>query len=197
MADSPLTCEIVDRDDIDQRYLAGTLSPAEADAFEEHYFDCERCWALVQRGLALRAAGAPATATRHASRRQWWQGLAAAVVLVAAGALWYSFRAQRPTGEDATRGGKNAITALAIVHGDSVSIAWRPVSEATDYRVRISAPDGSPLFERVVSESSLTIPRTALAGAAPDTAFVRVMARDALANPLAQSAITPLPLPRR
>jgi anti-sigma factor RsiW len=200
MADTPLTCDVVDRDDIDQRYLAGTLSPGEAEAFEEHYFDCERCWALVQRGLAVRAAGAagaPVASTRRASRPQWWIGLAAAGVLAASMALWYSSRGRAFDGEDATRGSGAAVGALALVRGDSVFVAWRRVSDATDYRVRFSAPDGSPLFDGVVSDSSLTIPRTALAGAAPETAFVSVMARDALAHPLAQSALTPLALPRR
>jgi anti-sigma factor RsiW len=50
-----MTCDDVDESDLDVRYVAGTLAPAEAEAFEEHFFACERCWSLVQQGLALRA----------------------------------------------------------------------------------------------------------------------------------------------
>jgi hypothetical protein len=51
-----MTCDEVDDANLDVRYVAGSLAPADAEAFEEHYFGCERCWALVQQGLALRAA---------------------------------------------------------------------------------------------------------------------------------------------
>jgi hypothetical protein len=118
-------------------------------------------------------------------------------VLAASVALWYSSRGRAFDGGDAARGSAVAIGASAFVRGDSVIVAWHRVADASDYRVRISAPDGSPLLERVVSDSSLTIPRTALDGASPESAFVSVMARDALAHPLAQSALTPLALPRR
>ncbi|MBM4189071.1 MAG: zf-HC2 domain-containing protein, partial [Gemmatimonadetes bacterium] len=44
MMSDQLTCDRVDREDLDTRYLAGTLSEADAAAFEAHFFECERCW---------------------------------------------------------------------------------------------------------------------------------------------------------
>ena len=45
--------------DIDARYLAGALSAEENDAFEEHYFGCDPCFAAVQTGTEIRAAMSP------------------------------------------------------------------------------------------------------------------------------------------
>ena len=59
-----MTCDEVDGADLDVRYVAGSLAPADAEAFEEHYFSCERCWALVQQGLALRAAAMDGASSR-------------------------------------------------------------------------------------------------------------------------------------
>jgi CHAT domain-containing protein/tetratricopeptide (TPR) repeat protein len=49
-------CAAVEDQDLVSRYLARKLSPEEAEAFEEHYFGCDRCWAEVQRATELRAA---------------------------------------------------------------------------------------------------------------------------------------------
>jgi hypothetical protein len=196
MTAPPLTCEIVDRDDIDLRYLAGTLPPDEAEAFEAHYFGCERCWGLVQQGLALRAAKpAAATATARGNRR--WIALAAASVLIVSVGFWISRSARTPAGDDAMRGDRTALAASAVLRGDTVYIAWPRVSSAADYRVRVSAPDGVALFEHDATDTTLTIPRSAIASAAADTVFVSVLARDAMRQPVARSALTPFAAGRR
>lgn len=53
-----LTCAEIDRDDLGERYLAGRLSEPDAESFEAHYFECERCWSAVSRALEVRAAEA-------------------------------------------------------------------------------------------------------------------------------------------
>jgi anti-sigma factor RsiW len=40
-----------------ERYLLGTLSDDEADAFEQHYFDCRVCADTIRAGAAMLAAG--------------------------------------------------------------------------------------------------------------------------------------------
>lgn len=40
-----------------ERYLLGTLSDDEADAFEQHYFDCRVCADTIRAGTAMFAAG--------------------------------------------------------------------------------------------------------------------------------------------
>src|SRR5687768_12760419 len=97
-----ISCTRVEEEDLDARYLAGTLSDEEAEAFEEHYFACDRCWSNVQLGRDIRAASdrrtAPAPAlevqhggpvrTRAVSRSRWMPvAIAAAMALVAVG-LW-------------------------------------------------------------------------------------------------------------
>jgi anti-sigma factor RsiW len=198
MTDSPLTCEIVDRDDMDQRYLAGTLPPADAEAFEQHYFGCERCWALVQRGLAVRsAADRSAGRVPRDARFQWRVGLAAALALSASAALLYSFRERAPGADDAARGANATIVASVLARGDSLTTRWRPVAGATDYRVRVSAPDGTPLLEGETADSTIAFAIGAASAAHADTVYISVLARDALRHPIASSALTPLVLGRR
>lgn len=58
-----MTCENFDSTGTLERYLAGKLSEPERDAFEQHYFACDRCFEALRllRATrdALRAAGAP------------------------------------------------------------------------------------------------------------------------------------------
>jgi CHAT domain-containing protein len=71
------------------RYVGQKLNPEEAEAFEEHYFGCDRCWEEVQRATEVRAAfreaEAPAKAIPFRQRRRiplaLWGGLAAAAAV--------------------------------------------------------------------------------------------------------------------
>jgi hypothetical protein len=60
------------------RYLLGELSPAERDAFEEHYFCCTDCAEEVRAGAMLRAnakavhAETSAVAPSREIRESWW-----------------------------------------------------------------------------------------------------------------------------
>jgi CHAT domain-containing protein/tetratricopeptide (TPR) repeat protein len=49
-------CTAVEEQDLVSRYVTRKLSPEESEAFEEHYFGCDRCWSEVQRATELRAA---------------------------------------------------------------------------------------------------------------------------------------------
>lgn len=196
---TPLTCELVDRDDIDQRYLAGTLPAEDAEAFEEHYFGCGRCWALVEQGLALRAAASVGTAVPAlvaTPRRQPWIALAAAAVLLVSTVVWHPWSVRTPAATDAVRGADDAFVVHVIVRGDSILATWPRVSAATDYHIRISAPDGTPLLERAVADTAIEIPPGTLPEPHVDTAFVSVLARDALRHPVARSALSPIALRR-
>jgi hypothetical protein len=84
-------------------YVAGTLSDAERDAFEQHFFGCADCLAQVQMLQeardALRHAPAvglasPPPAAAFTTAR--WLGLALAASLVAASAWWWQGRARDP-----------------------------------------------------------------------------------------------------
>ena len=105
MSRNEITCELVDERDLDTRYLAGRLNPEEAEGFEAHFFGCERCWELVQQGLAVRIAlGAdavapqlPATASRQGKPGGRWWGLAAAAAVAAVVVgTWWTGQGSRP-----------------------------------------------------------------------------------------------------
>jgi CHAT domain-containing protein len=64
MPATAIDCRRVEEEDLIGRYLRDELPPAEAEAFEMHYFECDRCWPLVQAATGVRAV---ARADRAAS----------------------------------------------------------------------------------------------------------------------------------
>jgi tetratricopeptide (TPR) repeat protein len=93
-----MDCAKVAREDIIESYLVDRLSEEDREAFEEHYFECARCFEDLQslrviRG-ELRRAGAEieTRTTRPLLRWAPAAGLAAAAVLAVAVLLW-----MRPT----------------------------------------------------------------------------------------------------
>ena len=96
-----MTCERFDSTETFERYLAGTLSDPERDAFEEHYFGCDRCFEALRilraTREALRAAGplVPATPIRR-PRRALWAGIGIAAALFAAALILPRFRSAPP-----------------------------------------------------------------------------------------------------
>jgi anti-sigma factor RsiW len=51
-----LDCTRVQEGEYERLYVQGKLSDPDAEAFEAHYFACDRCWAAVQQALELQAA---------------------------------------------------------------------------------------------------------------------------------------------
>lgn len=56
--------DLIEREQTVQRYLLGRLSPAETEAFEEHYLDCPECLAELRAAETLHR-GLRAAAARH------------------------------------------------------------------------------------------------------------------------------------
>lgn len=50
------SCPGVDEEDVVERYVTGRLDREEAEAFERHFFDCDRCWQEVWQAVGLRSA---------------------------------------------------------------------------------------------------------------------------------------------
>lgn len=67
MAVNPLDCASVEAQDYEGRYIQGALTDEEAEAFEEHYFGCDRCWTALQHAVELRAAFAESAGPASAS----------------------------------------------------------------------------------------------------------------------------------
>ncbi len=143
-----------------ERFAVGELDRAERDRLVEHVVACASC-TRVYRAVTELATEArsidpslpswsPAVAAESAPRRRtWWAvgaGAAAVATLVVALAL-------RPEpGPERLRGTATPVIEL-VAAPSATRVAWRPVTGAESYRVRIFTDDG-----RVAH--TLTVPAT-------------------------------------
>ncbi|HEY7635350.1 MAG TPA: zf-HC2 domain-containing protein [Gemmatimonadales bacterium] len=187
-----VTCERVDESDLDTRYLAGTLSEEEASAFEEHYFGCDRCWALVQQGIAARAGlVSEAKAKRTRPRVRAWWGLAAAAAIAAIGIGLWRWTIP-PAGQSAVTAvrGRGTLVLQPSATSAGAAVAWSPVSDADVYRVRLYSSDGTLLKEREVSDTSLNVPLDSIPHLSPGAkAYWDVEALNRVREPVGRSQL--------
>ena len=216
MEPTHVTCTRVEEEDLDARYLAGTLSEEEAEAFEEHYFGCDRCWTAVQTGLDVRAASTATTVdpqvrtpptvergtgrpARRIARRQWLPLAIAASIAVLAVGLW-----QRDGGPgvapvgDGLRGPADSIRAVASVRGRILMLGWPVTPRADRYRVRLQRSDATVVLERIVGDTVLAVPRDSLRAVTDgERVYWEVQALDALRRTIARSRLVPTVVPGR
>jgi len=148
MMDTPAACGFDET--VAARYLAGRLADAEAEAFEAHYFGCERCWAEVRAAQELRAALVPKASP--ASRRPWVP-LAAAAALLGALGTWMLVR-PGAEGDRVYRAGRSSELDLSVSVGEAgVGISWPATPGARLYRVRVVTAEGALVTEREVAAS--------------------------------------------
>lgn len=193
MMAEPLTCELVDQHELDRRYVAGRLGDAEAAAFEQHYFGCDRCWALVKGGTAVRAAVAPPTAAA-VDRGRWWKPLAIAAGLgVLAIGTWQVLGPAGPTAGDPIRGPGDSLAVLTERSGEAWRLVWPAAPDAASYRVRVFAEGGRLLLAREVADTSVGLPADSLDRASGGTPlYLEVEAFDLLQRPVVRSPLIPL-----
>jgi hypothetical protein len=169
-----------------QKYLAGRLDEAEAEAFEERLFADENLAAEVERALEIRAAAAPAApavaARPRAAKppRRAWFALAAAAgaAVLAVGVVWL----QRPPPEPVFRGVEQRMDLTVEAGAGTVRARWPAVAGAVGYEVQIFGRDGGLLQTVETREPAATIE---LPGAAP--ASIEVTALDDLGQVLQRS----------
>jgi hypothetical protein len=155
-----LTCDDVRNRELIERYAAGTLGEAEADALEAHAFGCEACWAEMQRAVELHAAlmkeASGAIGVRRPNRVREWRrlvGLAAAAILVLSVAVgWYA--THRPDGgEDIVirgSGGELTITA-EWQRNSSLRLTWPTVAQASRYRVEVLSSNAEAVIDHTTT----------------------------------------------
>lgn len=109
-------CTVAAGHDRVHRYVAGTLTAAELEAFEPHLLGCATCQALVREGFAIRAAlgAAPAAARLPRRRRLLLAALPAAAALAA---LYVASRPADPLAALARVGTPPAFTGQAVRDG--------------------------------------------------------------------------------
>ena len=88
-----MDCDRVAREEIVEGYLVGRLGEEERDAFEQHYFECARCFDELRTLQAIREElrAAPEFVAKARPPLLRWApaaGLAAAIVLAVGVALW-------------------------------------------------------------------------------------------------------------
>jgi hypothetical protein len=178
-----LTCAEVDARDLEAAYLAGRLDEATAEAFEAHYFGCDRCWSVVQRAIEVRAAQAP-----PARRVLGWQRplAAAAVLVLLVGAGWWA-ALQRAQPGDPLRGTGDSLAVRLERAAGAADLVWPAWTGADRYRVRTYDANGVLLDEREAADTTLQL------ALPPGAAFVDVTALDPLREPLARSGLVPIP----
>ena len=194
-----ITCELVDEGDQDTRYLAGQLSPEGAEAFEAHFFGCERCWALVQQGLAVRSAfGAEAPAPELVSAQRvpkkvrglWWGLAAAASIAVAVVGIWRLGTPQPESAEDVFRGKADSFTVAATANPAGLGAAWKRQADADAYRIRLYRADGSLVLERETADTSISVPVDSISATRGAQLYWQVQALDRLRSLVAASELT-------
>lgn len=144
--------------DAADEYVRGLLNPGEREAFEEHYFSCDECFAEVQAAEALRSAvrsgavrGAlPGVPVRPAATARWVLPYAASALL--ATGLGWSLFVRQPALEselDAVRSERDALVRLdAPVATEelrvepNVPIAFLEAERGTAAMARIDMPSG-------------------------------------------------------
>lgn len=179
-------------------YLAGRLSGAEASAFEEHSFNCDRCFEELQRAAEVRAAdtGEPAAAAVHPrpGTTTWLPLALAATVLLAAG-LWLAqplFETPDPVYRDAGDG-TGTLTVDVLHDDDRVILNWAPVGGVDRYEIRVFSDAGDPVFEQQSRETSIDLPVTSWqASSRAGQFYVQVIALDELQQTIVKSDFEPL-----
>lgn len=194
-----ITCERVDREELDTRYLRGELAEADALAFEQHYFECDRCWRLVQKGVEVRAAGreagAAATPARGAAgraairwRRWSWIPVAAAAAL----AVIFVRGGREPElpapGAD-VRSGPSGLSVTATLDAVSFGATWSRVADATSYEVVLYDTSGVVLWQRRLADTSITTPLDSIPGASREPLLGQVRALDLMGATIARSPL--------
>jgi len=192
------TCPIALDGEAVAAYSAGRLGESEAEAFEQHFFACEDCWALVRAATAARASFAgtgeasAGTAPAVRPRRRWavWlpaAGLAAAVAGLALFGDW-SADAPTPPGE-VFRGAEQAMSLEAAVEGETVRTSWEPVAGAAGYELRAYDASGRLLSASEVDAQTVAVDLDMLSlGGVPSVAALDVVALDGLGQVLLRSA---------
>ncbi len=203
MSINEIACEVVDESDLDTRYLAGRLTQEQAEAFEAHFFGCERCWGLVQQGLAVRSAlgASAALEIEHPERvpkngRAAWWGLAAAAGIAAAVGIWRLGPPQREPAEGVFRGNTDSFTIAATANPAALGAAWKRQPGADAYRIRLYRSDGTLVLEREGADTSIAVPVDSIPATRGAELFWQVQALDRLRSPVAASELTGTILPQ-
>ena len=174
--------------DTPSRYVAETLPVEEAEAFEEHYFSCARCWQEIQTGTAVRHALNPERGKNQDWGWRWWMSLAAAAVIGVLALVAIRDRAVRNV-PDVLRGeAERTITVVVQRAAAQLQIRWRAVARASRYEIAVRSAEGEVLQQK--SSGATTI---VFDGVPARDVFIRVTAYDSQGEEIARSPFVRVP----
>jgi hypothetical protein len=160
-----------------------TGSEASRLATLDHVMSCVSCKQDFELLRAIQTAeqadGGTAAGRPRRSMTPW---LAAAAVLVAAGALTLTELRQQP---NPVRGAPNAD--IALVGSTNGTLVWRAVPDAVRYEVEIVDASGQTIFHSRVTDTTIAVPATLPPGSL--SWWVRAALRDGSER---RSAIIPI-----
>ena len=186
-------------------YLTGRLSDEEAEAFEEHFFSCEDCWALVHSAAAARSSfveqeGPPAYASgvvsagpevRRPLRPRWSILLpAAALAAAVAGVALFGLPDPEPRAPgEVFRGAEQTMSLEAELEGRVLTARWSPVPGAVGYELRGYDDEGRLIVAAEGEETAQAVDLEAagLVGAA-GVVSIDVVALDGFGQAMRRSA---------
>jgi TolA-binding protein len=146
-----MTCDLVDRENIIERYIAGRLDSGIKEQWEQHYFDCEHCAAQLEAIMAiqqpLRSMAEEIRAEIPQPRRNigWiWAGAGIAAALLIAAGLTYSDRGT-PSPTNPIAGQRRQLAELAKMDPPSYAA---PVLRGVDSRAESQFREAMQAYSR-------------------------------------------------
>lgn len=197
-------------------YLKNRLAEDQAEAFEQHFFACERCWQEVERGIELRAAWAawPAWAARtersatsapktrparSLTGGRSWRPLVAAAAAVLAVGIWLQWPLGIERSEpEVLRGADERLSLSLSIEAtpEAVTLTWAEVPATEVYLLEIFASDGRLLVEEETNKLTIAVMTETLRAAGSGRLLARVQALDALRQVALSSELQEVVLPQ-
>jgi hypothetical protein len=185
-----LTCDDVRNRELIERYAAGTLGEAEAEALEAHAFGCEACWQGIQSAVEIRAAmlAAPDVLRTQTSppqrqrRVRWHTAVPIAMAAVALFGIGMAIVIQhrqttvRPPALRSAAADTIRLTATPQADG-SIKVEWPAHPSASDYVISVQA-GGATVLTAETSELQYVLPGERLEAGSPVVVGVAAQAPD-------------------
>ena len=191
-------------------YLKNRLAEDQAEAFEQHFFACERCWQEVERGIELRAAWAerPERSATSAPKSRLarsltggrsWRPLVAAAAAVLAVGIWLQWPLGIERSEpEVLRGADERLSLSLSIEAtpEAVTLTWAEVPATEVYLLEIFASDGRLLVEEETDKLTIAVMTETLRAAGSGRLLARVQALDALRQVALSSELQEVVLPQ-
>jgi anti-sigma factor RsiW len=196
MSSEERDCPYASEDELPARYARGELDEARAEAFEEHFFACERCWSELRRALELRSAFSPqrAVASRRRARSGAYLAAAAVLALAVTGGLLF---VRRMPSEPVFRAPGTAFVPDVRATAEGVTAVWPAYPRAASYVVEVHGAEGVRVLRQETTETRAEIASGALPAAEGRPFYLSIRALGPHGDVLASSEPVRLTPPAR